>query len=490
MNFLRHQPIPRRTALRGLLGGSTMITVGLPVLDAMLPKKASAQTFPKRFVGFLKPNGMSAYRADAFGNPSADNWTPKQTGANYSYPTAGNLWQSFIDKNLKPITTVISGVHNEIAGGLAHDAQTSLLTPYRHVSAGNEMYMNKGGGRSLDQIIADKIGTTTRFRSLEFSVAQSSNTVAPMCVFWSYTAAGQENPPEQHPYKMWMKLFSQGVSGGQADPAALERLKRQRKSVLDVVATNIATMEKRLGSADKQRLDQHLSSVRAVEQSVTNITVAPSTCTAPAMTPFIAQNGTNIPMLMSAQQDLLVMALVCDLARVATIVLGGGQSDAVYPFLGLGTTMFVDSHHALTHGGSKAATDKIDQWQMGAIADLITKLKNVQEGGSTLLDSTAFMAGSDSASGWHHNEGGTTWNSEVLGKGSPRDHAFILAGATHYFKHGAHVRFRSGQQTHVPLLDSLHEAVCGEPPPSSWGNPSYRKGTMPGLKGDTSSRMW
>lgn len=503
MTLLKHKPMLRRTLLRGVAGGS-MITVALPWLEAMEPRKAHAQTRPKRFIGFLKPNGMSAYRADAFSNPQADNWTPRTAGALSvaSLPTAGNLWgpapsdaalKNFIGHDLLKDITVISGVHNQIIGanGLAHDAQTTLFTPYRYVSAGSQMYQNKGGGRSLDQVIADKIGTTTRFRSLEFACATTSNTVAPMAVFVSFTAAGQENRPENMPDRMWTKIFAQGVTGGPTDPAALERLRNQRKSILDVVKGNISSLNKKLGAGDQRRLAQHLASIQAIEQSVTNLTTGVSSCQAPVKPPTLAETGPNIPKLMTAQIDLLVMALACDLTRSATFSLGGGQSDAVYPFLGLGTTMFVDSHHALTHGGSKTATDKIDQWQMANIADLIYKLKTTQEGPQTLLDNTVVLVGSDSAGGWHHNAGGTKWGSEDFGKGMPLDWAFILAGGTDVFRHGTHVRFRSGTQTHVPLLESVYQAVTGEASPSTWGTATYKNGsTMPGLKGDRSANMF
>lgn len=488
MTFLGRAALPRRALLRGISGG-VAVGVALPWLDAMTARSARAQTTPRRFVAFFKPNGMSAYRADAFSNQEADNWTPRQTGAGWAMTP---LLKPFADRGLKNDITVLSGVNNEIlttTGRLAHDGQTTLLGPYQPVKIGTGSFDSGAGGRSMDLMIADKIGAGARFPSINAGIYLAACTPekgASLCIYFSYTAKGTPNPAERFPAKLWSKLFAGGATNGTVDPAALERLRRQRQSVLDGVRDSAAALKTRLGVGDRARLDQHLESLRSIEANLTNIQSI-AACPAPAQPPStLVERPENIPAIAKAQIDMVVTALACDLTRVGTILLHGGANESVYTFLGV-----PGGHHTLTHGGSKILTDKVDLWQTDQIAYLVESLKKVDEGGKSLLDATVVFAGSDVAGGWHHNEGGWAWGGENRAKGSPLDHGYLLAGGTHYFKHGTHVRFKGGTVTHVQLLQSIYSAVTGieGAAASAWMEQRFVHGPMPGLRGDRSADM-
>ena len=53
-----------------------------------------------------------------------------------------------------------------------------------------------------------------------------------------------------------------------------------RKSVLDSVITDGMRLQQRLGSADRNRVEQHLEAIRAVERRLdtTGVAVTPSAC--------------------------------------------------------------------------------------------------------------------------------------------------------------------------------------------------------------------
>ena len=113
-------------------------------------------------------------------------------------------------------------------------------------------YTGRGAaGPSIDQILAAKIGTKSRFRSLQVGVAQESHGEN---VHRNMTWAGYERalPPEMIPHNLFDRLF------GIKDEGWVNR----KKSVLDVVSQDVSKLEGTLGAADRERLDQHLTSVR------------------------------------------------------------------------------------------------------------------------------------------------------------------------------------------------------------------------------------
>lgn len=475
----------RRIFLRGSVAGAA-IALPLPFLESLAPRRAHAAPPPKRFVYFHKPLGMSAFRADPFCTPGRDHWTPATVGRGYQITP---LLQGFADRGLKDDITVISGVHNEVCGRMAEDATTTVLTPFDPITVGTRQFETSGGGRSLDLVIADRIGAGTRFSSLALGVHLNSNTIAPFANYVSFTSARTPNPPQSDPVKAWLTLFGAGVG---AYPAASERLRRKRLSVLDAVRGHAAFIRQRLGAADRPRLDAHLESLRDLERRIVSST-GPATVLAPPQPPVRKDDSTNLPVNTATMLDLLVAALAFDLSRSATFMLCGGHSDAIYPFLGLGSEIFVHSHHAMTNDPAKIeATDKIDTWQNTQIAELVSRLKAVPEGDGTLLDSTVVLAGSNLASGWGHNMGGSVWGGECVPRGpnAPLDWAYVLAGGTHYFRHGSHVRYRPGQVVHTQILEACHEAVTGARS-AGWMPAKYDRGTVaPGLRGDTSPAMY
>src|SRR5205809_5790731 len=114
------------------------------------------------------------------------------------------------------------------------------------------IYTGRGaGGPSIDQLLAAKIGTKSRFRSLQVGVAQESHGEN---VHRNMTWAGYERalPPEMIPHNLFDRLF------GIKDEGWVSR----KKSVLDVVSADVSRLEGTLGAADRQRLDQHRPSRR------------------------------------------------------------------------------------------------------------------------------------------------------------------------------------------------------------------------------------
>ena len=153
---------------------------------------------------------------------------------------------------------VLSGIDNVAArldgqGNGHFSALCGLMTGTAYTGRG-------AAGASIDQILAAKIGTKSRFRSLQVGVAQESHGEN---VHRNMTWAGYERalPPEMIPHNLFDRLF------GVKDQSWVDR----KKSVLDLVTDDVSALQPALGSADRQRLDQHLTSIRDLERAIASL---------------------------------------------------------------------------------------------------------------------------------------------------------------------------------------------------------------------------
>ena len=79
----------------------------------------------------------------------------------------------------------------------------------------------------------------------------------------SHKGPNAKNVPEYDPKAVFTRLFTGGTTTAMPDQAT--KLANVRKSVLDAVLADGATLQKKLGAADKQRVEQHLQSIRDIE---------------------------------------------------------------------------------------------------------------------------------------------------------------------------------------------------------------------------------
>jgi hypothetical protein len=437
--------ITRRTLLRGAAGA----TLALPFLNIMRAR-AGQQPIPKRILLFFTNNGTIK---------SA--WEP--TGSETSF-TLGPILQPL--DPYKSDLLVLSGIdvessyHGPGSGDPHMPGMGHMLTGTELLSTGPDQYDRIGGGISVDQHIVDQLAAGTKFGSLHFGV-QSRKYATNVWNTMSYRGANQPIAPEDDPTAGYNRIFGDlGTS-----PDELARLRAQRLSVLDAVKDDIGDVRGRLGAGDRIRLDQHLDSVRSLEQTIDNIGT-PGTCAAPPVpgaVPGAFYDDANAPSLMRAQTDMLVQALACDLTRVASLqwrgALGGG-----YTMSWLGHT---EDHHELSHQTSASGTQHMieaNTWFAQQLAYLLEAMRNVPEAdGSTLLDHTVVLWCNELSNGAAH---------------SRRGMMYVLAGSCGgYFRTGRYLTF-SGDY-HNNLLVSLCNAM--DVPATSFGNPAYCTGELAGL---------
>jgi hypothetical protein len=315
------KPISRRTLLRT----GTGLAIGLPFLDAMRPTgaRAAAPAPPKRFFVWYTPVGtvLSA-------------WKPTGTGTSWS---TSRILAPLDVPVLRERTTIMANLHaaaaEKLAGNGHAKGMTHVLTarPYVEVSSTQFGDEGWGGGISIDQLLAQKMGGQGRLSSIEAGVVSYYQGSASR--YMSYSGSGQANivPFESDPRKIFTRLFSDPGSGGTTDPGAEEirRLALQRKSVLDLVLKDLTRLNGRLSPADQARVDRHLTLVREVEQRIQVDPGTPTVCmtpTAPNYTDDQVRANDQLPAVGKTVMDLLVAALACDSTRVASVVWSPGES--------------------------------------------------------------------------------------------------------------------------------------------------------------------
>ncbi len=109
-------------------------------------------------------------------------------------------------------------------------------------------------------------------------------------------------------------------------------------SVLDFERGQIGALDARLGAADRQRLDEHLTGVRELERKLQAPPPEVSAhCTKPAapasmITPDELTSPTT-PARTDLMLDIIVKALQCDLVRYVAFQMENGQNFANLPWL-------------------------------------------------------------------------------------------------------------------------------------------------------------
>jgi hypothetical protein len=247
-----------------------------------------------------------------------------------------------------------------------------------------------GGGITLDQAVAQRIGKESRFASLQLGVGSGGSQKYGVL---SWYEARKAAPADGRPRGVWDRVFA-GVAGkAPGDQEAIARLQRQRKSVLDGALAQAAALRARLGSVDQTKLDNYLQSFRDLEARITRSPAALG-CGKPDA-PTDPKGGSEVlPEVAKLQVENLAMAFACDLTRVATFQLAFEGHQGIYPWLGVTTR-----HHDLSHCDHDAtaapraypAQARISTWHAEVIAGLVARLRSIPEGTGTVFDSTLIV---------------------------------------------------------------------------------------------------
>lgn len=395
------KPLHRRTVLRGLLAAGGAVTIPLPLLETMLNVNGTALAqnntpLATPYVTWFFGNGVLPGR-----------WKPAATGT-------GSAWS--LSPQLEPLATfkshlsVLSGLENKlVVGGNEHPSGSAGM------STGAPLSGNAVRAKSIDQIVADVTAAGTDFRSLELGVTPATPNGSPDSLHTvSHRGPNARNDAEYDPMKVFNRLFTSGmpaVPNGGEDAAA--KLAAVRTSVLDSCLEDGAALQKRLGSADKQRLQDHLDAIRAIEarlqtmlQSNTGMAAACTNPSAPTTGPDTRSEAP--PTVNTAMVQLATLALACERTRVLTFMFSLPAAHVYYRHL---ADMNDDFHDTICHGdaGDQANQPRVDKgvlYAMTCLNEFLTSFNATSFGASTLLDASLILVSSDTASGQNSYAGG------------------------------------------------------------------------------------
>jgi hypothetical protein len=387
---MKNLHVSRRTVLKGM--GAM---VALPWLEAMMPRTllaASApSTAPRRMAFLYVPNGIDMA-----------NWTPAAEGALTSLPATLKPLAPF-QKELLVLSglTLDKARPNGDGPGDHARAMAAFLT-------GRQPRKTHGAdiraGISVDQLAAQKIGTTTRFASLEIGAEGGKNSgncdSGYSCAYSANLAWRNESSPvakEINPRLVFERLFSAPSKG---DDKA-QRRQRYKHSILDFVGEDARNLKNRLGGADQRKLDEYLTGIREIEQRLVRVErtadiAAPAGTTRPTGVPKDYREHLRL------MADMMTLAFQADLTRVATFVFANDGSNRSYRDYGV-----AEGHHDMSHHGGnkekKAKIQKINQFHIEQVAYLLGRLKSIKEGNGKLLDNCMIVYGSGISDGNRHN---------------------------------------------------------------------------------------
>jgi hypothetical protein len=392
--MLPNQTISRRTVLKGL--GTAM---ALPLLDAMLPRLAVAgvggrKDLPLRFACVYVPNGAHM-----------PEWTPAAEGALTHLPSILEPLASVKDDLLvlTGLTCDKARAHGDGPGDHARAMSAFLTGSQPRKTYGADIR----AGVSFDQYLAQRVGESTKFPSLELGCEGGRGVgncdSGYSCAYSSTVSWRTETTPvpkEVNPGLVFDRLFGSGKAD---DVVARAKRREYRKSVLDLVRDDAKKLEGSLGAADNRKLDEYLSAVRELE---VRIAKAQKSADQPPPRPDYPAPAAAVPKdyveHIRLMGDLMALAFQTDVTRVATLVYANEGSTRPYPFIGV-----PEGHHDLSHHQrdpkKMEKIRQINRFHVSAFAAMLKRLQAVKEGEGTLLDRCLIVYGSGNSDGNRHN---------------------------------------------------------------------------------------
>lgn len=421
--IISRKSLSRRTVLRGL---ST--SVALPLLDAMVPAATAAKLTsakPVKRLGFVfMPMGCDLTR-----------WTPKS--------------ESTLDQ-LSPILDSLAPVREHV--NVLSNLELQPAYPGTHATS-NSAFLSAAQARqtesadyflgtTVDQIAAQHLGKETQLSSLEMSmdlmqtVGQCDNGYA--CVYQnnlSWSSPTTPLPAEAHPRLIFESLFGEGGTAQQRRAAL-----KKKASLLDFVNDDLKSLKRELGTADRGKVDDYLTSVREVEQRIQKAEAATRDEALPDL-----DRPEGVPASYRDHARLMfelqMLAFQGDITRVTSFQLARETSNRVYAETGV-----TDPHHPLSHHGNDPGKikrmSKINAFHVSLFAEFLEKMKATADGDGSLLDHSLFLYGS--------------------GMGNPNLHdhqnlpVIVAGGAAGGVKGGRHLQFQEPTalaNLHLTLLD-------------------------------------
>lgn len=366
----------RRTFLRGI-----GVSMALPWMESLAvwgdETRASspASQAPVRLAVLFSGNGFHSRE-----------WWARGSGKQMQLGKVLTPLADFREKML-----VIRGLFNaEALKGNIHSSQTGNLLSGAPLASGGEIH----SGTSIDQLVAQRHGRSTKVPSLVLGCEKSNPSVHKNYSMLysshiSWSSPTTPTPLELYPSLAFDRLFKDEVGRGD-------------RSVLDAVLADARSFRLNISSSDQRKFDEYLDSVREIEQRIEQ---AGKQGTLEGWRPTL--NKPNVPRPpdgipqniadhMRLMCDILVLGFQTDATRVCTLKLNNDHSSLRFPHLGVDYMI----HHLLSHSDT-ADWLKVNQFFLEQVGYVARKMDSIREGERTLLDNSMLLFCSSMLTGGH-----------------------------------------------------------------------------------------
>jgi uncharacterized protein DUF1552 len=371
----QHQ-FSRRTMLRGV-----GVTMALPWLESLnvwgdvLSTTATASDAPVRLAVLFAGNGFHSQE-----------WWAKGEGKSMEL---GKVLAPLADYREKML--LIRGLYNEQAlKGNIHSSQTGNLLSGAPLASGGDIR----SGTSVDQLIAQRYGRSTKVPSLVLGCEKSNPAVHKNYSMLYSSHISWSSPTTPTPLELYPALAFDRLFKDEAE--------RGDKSVLDAVLSDAHDLRRQISTSDQQKLDEYLDSVRDVEQRIEQAgKQGEMQGWRPTLQkPNIPRPPDGIPQNIADHMrlmcDILVLGFQTDTTRVTTLKLNNDHSSLRFPHLGVDYMI----HHLLSHSDTPDWL-KVNQFFVEQVAYIAKKLDAIQEGERTALDNAMLLFCSSMLTGGH-----------------------------------------------------------------------------------------
>ncbi|MGK4004425.1 DUF1552 domain-containing protein [Sorangium sp. So ce1036] len=429
--------ITRRRVLRGLFG----VTVALPFLESLAPRRASAGAgdVPPFAIFMRQANGV----AQAIDDEPEMFWPSEPgpltaAGMERESDRAVSELKDYADRLI-----LVRGVRFAFEGnGCGHSGGGNQCLTAARVSedpSGNE---SLAMGESIDNRIATELNPP----GVEPLTLYAGKAVGYINEVLSYRGPKQLRAAERSPFNAYQKLF--GLAD--VEPEVMKALAERRASVNDLVRGEMRALLGRadLSKADRERLELHFDSIRDLEVTLTCKLPPERVAEMEAIAPAVRAND-NVEAVARMHMDIIALAMACGVTRAATLQVGDGNDSTEYTIHGVRQKSFHKISHRIDGDGSEGPPiegaqelhHQIDRIHARLFKHLLDRLSAYQLGSGTLLDHGVAVWLNDLGDKYH----------------SYKRVPYILAGgASGFLKTG---RFVDVSITNNKLLNTIGAAV-------------------------------
>jgi hypothetical protein len=388
---------PTRRQLLKALGLSTAAYPLMPTLNGWAQEGAQ----PLRLLLAFTSSGVVPEQFNPTGSETA-----------FNFPAGGSTEP--LNKHKGDII-FFKGLKRGASGGGGHEQSTG------GVWTGNSCISSAAQAPSVDQIIAKNIPKQTDFQSYQFGVhcfyagegdiTSKRKNNNPYII---HAGPGQKIESQCDPYKVYDQLFAGLNMGGVGDTMSMDRLRAEKRSILDALRGDFTDLETKVAREDKLKIASHLESVREIERRLDS--------GGPRMIGAIPRpeggialdRSANYEKLIPIMNRMVVAALASDRTRIASLQYSRGFSQIRHTWVGA-----KDAHHTISHmEGERVVLAKIQGWYCQRFSELFDLMKAVPEGDGTLLDRTLVAYSNELALGWTHgvDPAATYWVTGAKGR--------------------------------------------------------------------------